>query len=401
MVLVVGVMLLFVGVSLAAENSVEHFKMLSTVEYSGQGQFTNQIETLFTVEKKPFLDGAFAEYLVSTKDFDLVSRGQSSSRALSFTINRSTSKMSKANKELELHQQVNNQCVSFLEKSTKDNVGKTWKQTFDLSLPSESLPRKLKFTISAIGVKTDVYGDMIAIRAMSDIFKTLADKADGSKGEIKSRMNAVYLFDADVEKVYLSMSVLEAVARISGSKETLRHEVATYKTDASGQSADLTGLDKKFENLVNKIGFAKKGLEVVDESPLPLWAQSFAVGSAQVASISAAIACEGATNPVAVISLPVSRTFAMQSFGSAGPLGALASSGAVPISGTIGASVTGMESTSVILPTIFGLTPGTAAAVGGGIGAAASAGGGGGGGGGSGGGRVTPAVPSPPGPPSR
>ncbi len=387
-VLVVSVMLLFSGVSLAAGNSVEHFKMLSTVEYSGQGQFTNQIETLFTVEKKPFLDGAFAEYLITTSDFDLVSNKESSSRGLSFMIDRSTSKMSKANRELRLHQQVNNQCVRSLEKVTKDNIGKTWKQTFDLSLPSELLPKKLKFTISAISVKTDAYGDMIAVRALSNPFSTLADSADGSKGVIKSRVNAVYLFDSEVEDIYLSMSVLEAVTKISGSKETLRHEVATYKTDASGNAADLTGLDKKFENFVKKVGFAKKGLEIVDETPLPLWAQAYAIGSAQVASISAAVACEGASNPVATICMPVTRTFAMQSFGAAGPLGALASAtvAASPISASLGVGVPAMAGMNIVTPTILGMAPLTAAGVAGGTTAAVAGGGGGGGGG-------TPASP--------
>ncbi len=248
-VLVVSVMLLFSGVSLATENSVEHFKMLSTIEYDGQGQFTNQIETLFTVEKKPSLDGAFANYLISTADFDIVPK-ERSSNGLSFTIERSTSKMSTTNEEMMLHRLVNNQCVKSLEKVTKDNVGKTWKQTFDLILSAESLPRTLKFTIAAIDVKTDAYGEMIAVRALSDPFKTLAYKADGSKGEIKSRLNIAFLFDSEVEDIYLSMSVLEAITKISGSKETLRYEVATYKTDASGQPFDLTGLGKKFEKFL-------------------------------------------------------------------------------------------------------------------------------------------------------
>ena len=382
LVAILCVILMSSGVSLAVESSVEHFKMLSTIEYSGQGQFTNQIETLFTVEKKPFLDGVFTEYLISTTDFDLVFEGRSSFRGLSFVIDKNTSKMLKAHKELMLHQQVNNQCVKFLERVTRDNVGKTWTQTFKLSLPAESLPRELKFTVSAIEVKTDAYGEMIAVRALSSPFKIQAEKADGGKGEIKSRINAVYLFDSEIEDIYLSMSVLEAITKISGSRETLRHEVATYKTNASGQSVDLSGLDKKFAQFVKKIGLAKNSLEIVNESPLPLWAQSFAAGPAQVANISAALACEGAVNPVVAVSLSASRTFAMQSFGPAGPLGQLAMAGADPISGSLGAGVPAMAGMNIVAPTFLGMGLGTAGAVAGGtVGGVAVAGGGGGGGG--------------------
>ncbi len=215
-------------VSLAETATLEHFKMLSTVEYSsGQGQFTSQVETLFTVEKKPFMDGAFANYLISTTDFNLVPKEQSSN-GLSFVIERSTSKMSKANKDLLLHQQVNNLCVASLTKITKDNVGKTWKQSFDLPLFLKTLPKKLDFTVSAIEVKTDAYGKMIAVRAMSSPFKTLVNEDDGSKDEIKSKINVVYLFDSEMESIYFSMSALEAITKLGGSKEALRNEVATY-----------------------------------------------------------------------------------------------------------------------------------------------------------------------------
>jgi len=382
LVLVVIVILLSSGVSLAADKSVEHFKMLSSIEYSGQGQYTNQIETMFTVEKKTSKSGAIANYLITTKDFDLNSKDKSS-KGMSFTIDKSTSKIVKADKDLWLHQKVNNQCAATLEKVTKDNIGKTWKQTFNLLLPGKSYPKKLSFTVSAIKVKTDIYGEMIAVRAMSAPFKTAAKKKDGKKGEIKSRINSAFLFDSEIEDIYLSMSVLEAVTNLSGSKETLRNEVATYKTDASGQAFDLSGLDKKFENFVKKVGFAKKSLEIVEETQLPMWAQSYATNSAQVANISAAIACEGATNPVVTVSLPSSQTFAMQSFGSTGPLGATASTGA-SISSSLGAGVPAMAGMNIVAaPAIMGLAPGTAALAGGGtaVGVAAAGGGGGGGGG--------------------
>ncbi len=142
-------------------------------------------------------------------------------------------------------------------------------------------------------------------------------------------------------------------------------------------------MGKKFENFVRRVGFAKDSLKVVNGVPLPLWARSYAAGSAQVASLAASISCEGATNPVVTVSLPTSRTFAMQGLGPTGPLGVLASEEANPISGSLGADVPAMAGMDIVAPTIFGLAPGTAALVGGGGTAAgvAAAGGGGGGGG--------------------
>jgi hypothetical protein len=381
--MVLGVMQLSSGVSLAAGEDVEHFKMLSNVEYSGKGQFKNQIETMFTVEKKLLFGGAFRKYSISTNDYDLIS--EEGSKALSFTIDKKTSKMSNANKELMLLQNVNNQCIGFLEKVTKDNVKKTWKQTFDLSPISGSIPKKLRFTVSAIPVKTEAFGEMIAVRALSDPFTIEATKKNGGKGSIKSRINAVYLFDSEVEDIYLSTSVLEAITNINGFKEILRHEVATYKTNAAGQPVDLTGLDKKFAQFIKRVGLAKKTFEVVNEVPLPLWAQSFAFGSAQAASISAGIACEGASNPVSMICLPTVRTFAMQSFGYTGPLASLAglAGQTVPISSSLGAGVPAMAGMNIVgVPTVLGVPAVTAGAVAGGTTAAAVAAGGGSSGGG-------------------
>ena len=83
----VVLLLVLTQVSLAVEietSTLEHFKMLSTVEYSGQWQFTNQIETLFTVEKTRNSTGTITDYLISTPAYDLVSKDQSSSGGISF-----------------------------------------------------------------------------------------------------------------------------------------------------------------------------------------------------------------------------------------------------------------------------------------------------------------------------
>jgi len=121
----------------------------------------------------------------------------------------------------------------------------------------------------------EAFNDMIAVRALSEPFIVKAAKEEGTGvGGLRSRINAVYLFDPEIDDVYLSISAFEATTNINGFKETLRHEVATYKTDAAGASVAMTALGKKFEKLARKMGLTKKSLKVVKESPLPQWARS-------------------------------------------------------------------------------------------------------------------------------
>lgn len=62
----------FGKVGLAAENeSLQHYKMLSAVEYTGKGQFRSQAETLFTARKQPLSDDK-VRYFLSANNFDLV-----------------------------------------------------------------------------------------------------------------------------------------------------------------------------------------------------------------------------------------------------------------------------------------------------------------------------------------
>jgi len=73
---------------------------------------------------------------------------------------------------------VNNECVKSLEKVTKENVGKTWKQSIALPSLEAPFPNKLNFKLKAIQVQTDVIGDMIAVRAISGPFRCQVPKAD-------------------------------------------------------------------------------------------------------------------------------------------------------------------------------------------------------------------------------
>jgi hypothetical protein len=366
---------------LAAENeSVQHYKMLSTVEYTGPTQFRNQVDTLLTV-KKQFLSDNKVHYLVSSNDLNLAEGGptpdqQSSAGELSFVIDKNTKYLSVDSKDIELLEKINNRCVSSLKNVTKNNIGKTWKQSFTMPFLNHLIPGELNLTLTAIQLKTKVFGEMIAVRALSEPFVIKATNAKGATESVRARTNAVYLFDPKMEDIYMSISVFEAE---TNSKEKLRHEVATYKTDATGKSVDLSGLGSEFEKLVRKVGLTTNTIKVTKESPLPQWAQYEGLATSQVANICAATACEGAPNPVATIYVPVARTVALQSIGklaSTGKIGAISTALATKVTGVAGMKI-------AVAPALMGGMGGlgTAGAVAGGATAVAVGAGGGGGGG--------------------
>jgi hypothetical protein len=184
-----------------------------------------------------------------------------------------------------------------------------------------------------------MFGEMIAVRALSEPFVIRATNANGAKEDVRAKTNAVYLFDSKMEDIYMSISVFEAETK---SKEKLRHEVATYKTDATGKSVDLSGLGSEFEKLVRKVGLTTKTIKVTKESPLPQWAQYDGLGAAQVANICAATACEGAPNPVATIYIPAARTVALQSLGkiaTVGKISAISTALATKVTGIAGMKI--------------------------------------------------------------
>lgn len=359
---------------LTEENeSVQYFKMLSTVEYSGKKQFKNQIESLFTTRKQSVSDDK-VQYFISSNDFKLGESGEE----FSFIVDEKTRQISGLGRDLTLVERVNNECVKSLEKISAENIGKTWRQSFDLSFLGEAFPPKLEFTLTAIKLKTAALGELIAVRALSEPFVVKAVKSDGKIGDIKSKIGAVYLFDLEAKQVYMSVSTFDAGTNINGFNERLRHEVATYMTDKEGVSVNFDGLNKKFEKLVKKVGLVKKNLKVKKESPLPQWARSEGLLTSQITGLCAATACEGALNPVVMICMPVARTLALQSFGTLATV-----SGASAVSAALTSSVPAIGGMNLAGgTTIMGVGVGTAGAVAGGTagGAVAAAGGGGGGG---------------------
>ena len=376
--------------SVAAEKeSVQHFKMLSTVEYTGKRKFKSQVESVFTTRKQLLSDDK-VEYFISAKDFDLAGEG----KKLSFIVDSKTRRLSGLSGDLALLEKVNNQCIKSLQKVLKDNIGKTWKQSFKLSSLGKSFPDELKFTLKAIRVKTKVFGEMIAVRALSKPFVVKAAKKEGGTGPVKCTIGAVYLFNQEIETVYMSISTFTATTKINGFKETLRHEVATYTTDAEGVSVNLSGLGKKFEKLVKQLRLTRKSLKIKKETPLPQWVKSEGLATGQMANVCAAIACEGAINPVILVCVPAAQTFAMQSLGTLASIGGLATAGTLgSVSGSLGAGVPAVGALGIAPgPAFMGMGLGTAGAIAGGtVGTVAVAGGGGAGGGGAG--TVTPASP--------
>jgi hypothetical protein len=344
-------------------SNVGHYKMLSTIEYSGQGQFKHQVETLFTVRKETLMDDK-QRYFISSRDIDFSGGGSSYDQQpllheLSFIIDGKSDRISAVGRELTILERVHNHCVDSGEKPTQENIGKTWKQSYDLSSFDYSLPKNLTFTMTAINVSTKVYGRLIAVRALSEPFIIKVVKANEGIKDVKSRMRSVYLFDSKLEEIFISISVFEASADIESSNETLRCEVATYKTDADGLSVNLDGLDNDFENFVRKVGLTSRTLEVTKAASLPNWVQSEGILALQMSDICAATACEGALNPVATICLPAARTIALQSHGQ------LVSAGQVGSIGTILAkSIPAMGSMKLAFaPPFMGLGLGTEIAI--------------------------------------
>lgn len=385
--------------------TTQHFKMVSSVEYTGQGQFKNRVELLFTLRKQalsdskkqsllsrvrsPFtkkqsLSDEKMQYFLSTDGFDLVGGNlstaqQSSSNELSFVIDRKTRAFSAKSEGLALFEKLNNRYVRSLKKVSKENIGQTWEQSFDVSFLSSFLPSEMKFTVTAIGLETKVFGEMIAVRALSEPFAFKTTKKDGQIGFVQSKIGAVYVFDPEIEDIYLSISVFEARANINGFKEKLRREVASYMTDAAGLSVDLSGLGEKFGEFVKKVGLTNKDLKVVKQTRLPQWARLGGLRTARVADMCAAMACEGAFNPVVIVCIPSSRLVFMQSFGgfaSAAEMGT--------VSSTLAKSVSAVGSMKIaVAPAFMGMGLGTVGAIAGGAAGTIAIAGGGGGGSGS------------------
>ena len=291
---------------------IEHQKMLSSIEYKGDGQFKHQVESLLTVEKERLSDEK-TRYSIYSNDFDSTQNSEVQ-QPVTFIVDAKSGLISSDNNgNLSLLEKVNNNCLSSLQFKTKENIGRTWKQSFDLSVYDYSLPNNLTFTMTSIRVNTEQFGRMIAVRALSEPFVVSVINNDGKMKEAKSRIRAAYLFDNEIDDIYLSMSVFDTTANIKSKNEKLRYEMATYKTDAEGNAVDLKGLGKDFENFIRKVGLTNQDFKVEKEVSLPQWAKSEGLRAFQISNACAAVSCEGALNPVTIITFPEAKMAALQS----------------------------------------------------------------------------------------
>lgn len=290
----------------------EYQKMLSSIEYQGDGQFKHQVESFLTVEKEQ-LSNDRKRYSIYSKDLAATESNQEQEH-ISFIVDGKTGLItSESGGNLTMLERVNNNCINSLLQNAKDNIGKTWKQSFDLSVYEFSFPRNLTFTMTAISVKTDQYGRMIVVRALSEPFNVSVINDEGKIRDVKSRIRSAYLFDNEIKDIYLSMSVFDAAADINSKNEKLRYEVATYKTDSEGTAVNLKGLGKDFESFIRKVGLTSQEFKVEKEINLPQWAQSEGLRAFQVSNICAAVTCEGALNPVTILTMPIAQIVSLQS----------------------------------------------------------------------------------------
>jgi hypothetical protein len=351
-----------------------NYKMVSSLEYSGKGQFKNRTESLFTVDRKPLSDNE-VQYSIWTDDAGL--SGSNDFGKISFVLNQANRELVTSNGSLSFFQMIHNRCARSLEKVAADNVGKTWKQTFDLSFLDGSLPSELKLTVTAINLKTDVLGDLIAVRALSEPFSFETTGIDDKVDKVKCKVNSVYVFDPSIEQIYMSTSVFEARTNVNGFTEKVRHELATYMTDDAAIPVNFAGIGKEFEKLVRKVGLTNKDIKVTKPTELPRWVRRDALRVIGLADTCAALACEGAPNPVVTVCVPAGRMVAMQGLGhiaGSSQLGTVAMNLAKNI-GPIGSMKI------AVAPGIMGLSSLQAGAIAGGTAGGVAAGGGGGGGG--------------------
>jgi len=309
-IIILSVIVLVMSMNCLAGNDegMEYYKMISTVEYSGEGQFRDQTETSYSVEREVFANDRVRYSFIMSDPNTGTARKASSD--FSFVIDKKTGLMSAAGRDLAFWAQINNASVKSLGKVTKDYIGKTWKQTVDLSSVSDSPINDISFTLTAIDVRTRAFGNMVAVRALSEPFFVTIDK-----GPLRCKVNSVYLFDQEIDNVYLSISVFVSDTEARGMKESLRHEVATYRTDSSGRPLDLSDVGKDFEALVAKVGLRRDSLQITNEKDLPKWTNNKGVKVAQVANICAGAVCEGAINPVATVTIPTARVMLEQMYG--------------------------------------------------------------------------------------
>ena len=374
----VSLLLLLISVAVygQAETQNYNFKMISTIEYSGKGQYRSQAENTYLVTKESLPNDMVNYKITSTGDNSASEGNGQVSKEMGFTIDKNTRRILSQNPELSLLEIINNECVKNFTKISSQTVGKSWEQVFTISVPGYGFPKQIKFSLEAIGLNSK-QNEMIAVRALSDTFTVNVVTAQGKQEPVKCKVNAVYLFDNKVEDIYLSVSAFDATTKMNGYDEKIRNEVATYRLGDDGKPVDLSGISKDFEKMVRQIGLKREELKVTKKVTLPQWISKNLSSVIETSNICAATACEGALNPVVTICAASAQTFHLQS------TGLLASTGsAITVSRALAQAIPGIGGMKIAAApaALMGMSTTTAGAVAGATaGGIAIAGGGGGG----------------------
>jgi hypothetical protein len=123
-------------------------------------------------------------------------------------------------------------------------------------------------------------------------------------------------------------------------------------------------LGKEFEVFARKVGLQTKTVDVEQYAPLPAWAKTEALRAGQIMNVAAAALCEGALNPVALISIPTCRMVSAQSFGTVGLNSTLPS-----VARSLSQNLPGLGSMQIaVAPAMAGMGLGQTAAIVGGVG---------------------------------
>jgi hypothetical protein len=375
----VAVCLLFLQLAVAtygqSGSQTYNFKMISTIEYSGKGQYRSQTENTYVVRKQS-LANDMVNYSIGVKDNEGTSHKGQIPEEMVFTVDKNTHQLLTQSSELSFLETINNQCIKSFRKLTKQDAGRNWEQVFELSVPGSVLPERIKLSLNAAALKTNEDG-MIAVRALSEPFTVNITGPKGTVEPVKCRVSSVYLFDTSVENIYLSISVFDATTKMNGYDEQLRNEVATYRLDGEGLPVRLNGISKDFEKLVRKLGLKRDALKVTQKVSLPQWIRSGLMNTVDASNICSATACEGALNPVITICAATTQTFHLQSAGYW-----LSTGSAMTVSKALVQTIPGIGGMKIAMApaAIMGMSAGTAGTVAGATaGGIAIAGGGGGG----------------------
>ena len=180
---IISVMLFVLAAAAVQAGGGEYYKMISTVEYSGAGQFRSQAEMLFTVGKETLSDGK-ARYVLSGQDM----AAYSDDGSMSFVVDGKNQGLDLGGKDLAFLNEVSSLCGKTLQKANMA-VGKTYQKSFNLSA-IKGLPfEQLKFALTSMKVNSEKSGSLVAVRALSEPFTMKVTDSGGKSRPVSPNIS--------------------------------------------------------------------------------------------------------------------------------------------------------------------------------------------------------------------